>query len=429
MQEYRVYVDHLRIGAYIRLELSWFEHPFLSGSFKIKNQAQIATLKKLGVETVLLIPGKSDAVPQPQSASSGGNPSDTTPHGPQTQDDVSCEALWRVKEQRIKLLKAQRERIQRCEKEFQQALEGVKSIMANLETASQQIVDQGNKLIAEIVQTLVGDKDVVVHLINTEENTENLLYHSLNTAVLGLLMGREYGLEAEALQQLGLGLLFHDIGKQRIPKKVLLKKTPLTQSEQKLIELHPQYGAEIIAERAPDFSPEALEIVTKHHETADGGGYPEGLTADQIPLLVKLACAVNVYDNYCNKSDPKLAMTPYQALSYMFHNQNGAMERKIVAVLVRCLGVYPPGSIVHLSNGSIGLVVSVNSADSLRPDVLLYDPDVPKNEALAIPLLDEPDLTIVKNIHPASLQPEIYEYLNPRARVIHFTEPITSPNP
>ena len=427
VQEYRIRVDHLRVGAYIRLEMSWFDHPFLSGSFKIKSQDQISTLKELGLSTVLFIPEKSDLTPRAQFTAAQQNAPGRPQQQSQPQDGASREDLWRIKQERIALLKAQRERIQRCEKQFGQALKRVKNIMSNLETAYQEIAEQATELVGEIVQTLIADKDVVVHLINSEEGTESLFYHSLNTAVLGLILGHEYGLDSTSLQKLGLGLLFHDIGKQRIPKRVLLKKPPLTRSEHKLIELHPQYGVEMISSRVADFPPESLEIIAMHHEAVDGGGYPNGLGAERIPLLVRLASIVDAYDNHCNKSDPRLSMTPYQALSYMFGKQNGQLDRDLTAVLVRCLGVYPPGTIVELSNGSIGLVVSVNSANSLRPDVLLYDPGVPKNEALAIPLASEPDLSVVNNIHPTKLPPDVYEYLNPRVRVVYFTEPLSVP--
>lgn len=428
MQEYRIHVDNLRVGVFIRLDMPWYEHPFLFGSFKIKSQDQIDTLKELGITSVIFVPEKSDQLPDPQTASTSPSPQDKTRQEQPVQEKLSTEARWNIKQERIVRLRAQRQRIQRCEKQFGEALDRVKRIMTNLGTASTEVVQQADLLIQEIVQTLVSDKDVVVHLMNSEEGTEDVFYHSLNTAVLGLIIGRTYGLEAEALQKLGLGLLFHDIGKQLIPKKVLLKKPPLTPSELKLMQLHPKYGEELIVGRVPDFPPESSEIIGKHHETADGKGYPEGLRGDRIPLLVKLASVVDTYDNHCNKSDPTTSLTPYQALSYMFGKQSEKFEKEIVSLLVRSVGVYPPGTLVQLSNGSVGLVVSANSANSLRPGILLYDRTIPKNEALVIELEDDPDLSIVRSIHPGKLPPHVYEYLNPRARVIYFTEPSARPH-
>jgi HD-GYP domain-containing protein (c-di-GMP phosphodiesterase class II) len=218
--------------------------------------------------------------------------------------------------------------------------------------------------------------------------------------------------------------MFHDLGKQRIPKKILRKTQSLTLAELKLVQLHTQYGVEIINTRVPSFPPESLEIIRNHHEALDGTGYPDRLIGSEVPHLVRLAAVVNTYDNHCNKADPSTSLTPYQALSYMFRNQIVQLDKEIVALLVRSVGVYPPGTIVELSNGSVGLVVSVNSTNSLRPGILLYDSSIPRNEALIIEMEDDPDLSIVKSIHPGKLSAEIFNYLSPRTRVVYFAEPL-----
>jgi HD-GYP domain-containing protein (c-di-GMP phosphodiesterase class II) len=421
MEERRVPVNCLRVGVFIRLEIPWYQHPFLSGSFKIKSQDQIETLKGLGISTVLFIPEKSDQLPD---SSVSHAQSCETKHETQPQESAATEALWKTKQERIAKLRAQRERLQRCERQFGKALQQVKTIIANLETASTEVAEQAGKLVNELVQTLIADKDVVVHQMNTKEGMENVFYHSLNTMVLGLLLGREYGMDAEALQKLGLGLLFHDLGKQRVPKKILLKKSPMTSSELKLVQLHPKYGEEMMTGRVPGFPAESLGIIRMHHEAIDGTGYPDGLKGKGIPLLVRLAAVVNTYDNLCNKADPSTSMTPYQALSCMFRNHSEQLDKEIIALLVRSVGVYPPGTLVELSNGSFGLVVSANAGNALRPGVLLYDCTIPRNEALVVEMADDPDLSIVKSIHPSKLTPEVYNYLSPRTRIVYFTEPV-----
>lgn len=124
VQEYRISVDQLQVGVFIRLELAWFEHPFLFGRFKIKSLDQIATLKELGISTVLFVPGKSDQLPDSQ-------PAQTQPQSEtqQAKETVSTEALWNIKQERIARLRAQRERFYRCEKQFQKTLDRVRNIM------------------------------------------------------------------------------------------------------------------------------------------------------------------------------------------------------------------------------------------------------------------------------------------------------------
>ncbi|MDP1704298.1 MAG: HD-GYP domain-containing protein, partial [Sulfurimicrobium sp.] len=88
-----------------------------------------------------------------------------------------------------------------------------------------------------------------------------------------------------------------------------------------------------------------------------------------------------------------------------------------------CLGVYPPGSIVQLSNEMLGMVVSVNSAKPLKPNVLVYDPDIPKDEAVIVSLEREAELNISKSLRPGQLPREVYQYLDPRKRVTYYFDP------
>jgi hypothetical protein len=113
-------------------------------------------------------------------------------------------------------------------------------------------------------------------------------------------------------------------------------------------------------------------------------------------------------------------MTPHQALSFMFAQRRNKFDAKALQLMIRSLGVYPPGSIVHLSNEALALVTSVNPKKPLRPWVMLYDPNVPKEEAIMLNLEQEVDINITKSITPAMLPPKVAAYLNPRKRVTYF---------
>ena len=82
----------------------------------------------------------------------------------------------------------------------------------------------------------------------------------------------------------------------------------------------------------------------------------------------------------------------------------------------------PPGSIVSLSNGTIGMVISFSSGNSLKPTLLIYDPEAAKKEATMLELETLPDVNISKAIQPALLSPEVLAYLNHRKRATYFFE-------
>ena len=119
-------------------------------------------------------------------------------------------------------------------------------------------------------------------------------------------------------------------------------------------------------------------------------------------------------------ADLAKAMTPHEALSLMFAQRRAKFDTRALQVMIRCLGVYPPGTVVKLSNDAIALVSSVNPAKPLRPWVTVYDASIPKDEAIMLDLEEEPDINIAKALRPIQLPAEVYEYLSPRKRVTYY---------
>ncbi len=212
-------------------------------------------------------------------------------------------------------------------------------------------------------------------------------------------------------------------GKLKVPTAITRKTTPLTAPpEENYLKLHTKYSLEL-ANLAEDFPQAAKPILSQHHEMLDGSGYPQKLPGNKIDLKAQLVSVVNAYDNLCHPQDPAKARIPYSALSYLFKNKKEQYNSDFMALLIRLMGVYPPGSVVQLSNQQLGLVISVNSDSLLFPNVLLYDPSVPSNEA---PILDleESDLRIEQAIMPSKLPEKVYSYLNPpRVRISYYFDP------
>ena len=172
-----------------------------------------------------------------------------------------------------------------------------------------------------------------------------------------------------------------------------------------------------------------IAVIAQHHEAIDGSGYPTGLTGDRISLAARVVAVVNVYDNLCNPVNIAAAITPHEALSLMFAKQRAQHDALALGKLVHMLGVYPPGSVVRLSNDMIGMVLSVNTAKPLRPLVMVYDAAVPRHEAISIDLEDEPEINIGKSLRPAQLPRQIFEYLSPRRRTTYYFDAADGPAP
>ncbi|MES2071796.1 MAG: HD-GYP domain-containing protein [Pseudomonadota bacterium] len=407
-------VEQLCIGLYVHLDVGWLNHSFARNSFKIKNAQQIAAIKQLGLKTVRVEPGRSDCRPLPANPNPDLTPTEIAQPSPEEME------LINAKKARIDKLIEESSAIAQCEKEFEKAANTLKNISRNLFARPQEAQKEADQLIQRMLDSLLADKDIAIHLMNDKIAGEETYYHSLNVSVLAMMLAKEMQLSELDIKLIGVGCLFHDIGKIEIPDRIVNKSFALTKSEQNLLQQHCQYGA-AIAEKL-GLPKQVTDIILQHHEYADGSGYPQRLTASQISPLARIVSVVNAYDNHCNRPNPADSLTPYEALAFMFKQQRKLFEPAALDMFIHCLGVYPPGTIVQLSDASLGMVMSINSGKPLRPSVLIYDPDIPKNEAIILDLSREPELEVAASLRPRQLSPEVYDYLSPRKRMSYFMD-------
>jgi hypothetical protein len=147
------------------------------------------------------------------------------------------------------------------------------------------------------------------------------------------------------------------------------------------------------------------------------------LKGDAIRMPTRIVTIANVYDNLCNHVDPNQSLTPHEALSSMYAHRRAQFDPTAMATLVKSLGVYPPGTLVRLSNEAIGLVMNVNVGKPLRPRIMVYDEEIPKEEAIILDLaVENQDLGISASIRPGLLPRAIFDYLNPRKRVNYYVD-------
>ncbi|MBW3806972.1 DUF3391 domain-containing protein [Aeromonas jandaei] len=406
----KISVDRLQVGNYVSLPLGWREHPFLFSSFKIKNEEEIELIRRLGLKLVTIIPDKSDVPPKPlEQAHAVTQPSENA-------DAAQRQAqMQQEKDRRIEQLQLYRRNLQQCEKQFQQSLAQVRSVMSKIQSRPLNAIGEAQELVNAMTEQLLSVDEMVLHLVSDGEDGNNLYFHSLNVSVLSMLLAKECCMTADEIRQVGMGALFHDIGKLKIPSQILRKTEPLTKPEQNLMAQHPRYGLDLL-NLAKDFPAEAKGIVLHHHEYLDGSG-PEGLKKGQLDPLTQMVSLINEYDNLCHMQ----AKVPYSALSGLYKQRKAQFNPEYLSMLIRLMGIYPPGSVVQLSNGQVGLVMSVNASRLLYPSVLVYDPRIPRQEAAIIDL-QQAELSIAKVIHPKRLPPAVFEYLNPRTRISYYFE-------
>jgi HD-GYP domain-containing protein (c-di-GMP phosphodiesterase class II) len=200
----------------------------------------------------------------------------------------------------------------------------------------------------------------------------------------------------------------HDVGEHRLQSSIRFKRDPLTRAELKVYQCHSVYSKDLIL-GLPSIPPEIAGIVEQHHERLDGTGYPQGISASQIHPLAQILAVVDEYQDLINPPFMQDRLQPNQALSELYVKRQASLSIKVITALVRVLSVYPPGTLVELSDGSIGVVASVNSADRLRPIVLVYE----QLGTRIVDLGNQADLSILRMVQMSELAPAYLNRITP----------------
>jgi HD-GYP domain-containing protein (c-di-GMP phosphodiesterase class II) len=221
-----------------------------------------------------------------------------------------------------------------------------------------------------------------------------------------MMVGRSFELPDDQLKALGLAGLFHDLGEQRVPPAILNKRGKLLWSEREALQRHIDYSLEMVG-HLRDFPDAAGEIIRLHHERMDGSGYPLGLRGRQIPLPAQILMVADEYDLLINQPDQAASVAPSEALSHLYVKGQSLFQPDVIVALVQTLSVYPPGTIVQLSDESYGMVVSINFSVRLKPIVALYDPSAPPDRPRTVNLMEAADLRIVRSFRKQEIPAEI----------------------
>jgi len=413
MSKIKLSTDRLTVGLYIQLPCAWGGHPFLFSSFKIQDEEQVKILQSLTFKHVVYIPEKSDCTPLPVTAE---KIEDDLPEA----DNQYLDTLWQEKQRRVEEQKSYLRNLRKCENQFKKSLSVVRAINLKLDNQASQALTDAKELITSITEKLNSSNSAVLHLMEEGKEGDKYHCHVFHVAILAMILGKALALSEQELVYLGLGALFHDLGKSKIPKQILNNRPDVSSAENNYYKMHVRYAMDKIS-NIEDFPDSVIDIVSQHHEFLDGSGYPKKLKGEQINLLTQIVSIANEYDNMCNPTDKHPSRTPYHALSHLYKNRGEQLNKEVLGLLVKELGIYPPGCIVELCNDKLALVMSVTKDNIMQPNVMIYDPSIPKNDA-AIISLSEKELKIKKVIIPSKLPENIQEYLNPRARVNYYFE-------
>ncbi|MGL4712533.1 MAG: HD-GYP domain-containing protein [Shewanella sp.] len=254
-----------------------------------------------------------------------------------------------------------------------------------------------------MIESVMLDADALKCMSALRSKDAYLLEHSVNVAFLLVTFGKYLKLDRDMLRQMAVGGILHDIGKIKVDNKVLHKPGKLTPEEFDHMKLHQVYALEIINETT-GLSQISKDICLMHHEKLDGRGYPRGLKGDEIHRHGRMSCIVDIFDALTATRCYKEAMSPAAAFKILLSLTPFHLDQALVYEFIRCIGVYPVGSLVELSDGRIGIVWASKDRDALHPIVkCFYSLKAKRYTNVAMIDLLKSDLYIERGVSPSSL--------------------------
>jgi HD-GYP domain-containing protein (c-di-GMP phosphodiesterase class II) len=425
-------IDHLRVGMFVHLDLGWWAHPFALSSFLVTTPEQIATIRGLGLKRLRWSTEKSrlpdGAASQPAVNGSGPDAAllaTVTDSAAEAAALMAAEAAARAAAEteaarRRAALAAQREADRVCAAQYAEAGQAWKLAIEQVQALPTASRETSEALTRALLDKMMVDGEMCIRVLAEAHGDRNAA-HALNVAVISLLMGRVFGFSDAEMMDLGVGALMHDVGKCEIPDRLRLPDGLFTAAENAQYREHVAHG--ISHGQRMGLSPGAMSVLAQHHEMADGSGFPNKLNTERMSAPARIVALVNRYDNLCNPAVASHALTPHEALSLIFAQAKSKFDATMLNAFIRMMGVYPPGSMVQLTDDRFALVCSVNTSRPLKPCVLVCDPVVPIDEALQLNLEDVSDLGIRRSLKPSQLPVAVQNYLSPRQRIVYFFEP------
>lgn len=386
-------VNELVLGMHvIELDRPWLETDFLIQGFIIQRQDEIESLQRQctfvyveGIEHTVDISLESRTEKSGLLSRTMGaqvNKSSAIQGKPTKQSGKPTEQTRTIYINKI----SSGQEMQVARDSYSSAKTVAKNIMEDLRIGRMLDMNQARNTVDDVVDSLLRNDDALVWLTKLKNQDEYTAEHSLNVCILSAAFARHLGHDEAEIRKIGLAGLLHDIGKAKIPVEILNKPGPLDADERALVRQHPNFGRNLLMTSASS-EHYTIDVAYSHHERVDGTGYPRALQAHQIPYYAKLVAIVDTYDAITSSRVYDTGRASMEALEIIYNSRSSHFDTDLTIEFVRCIGVYPPGSIVVLTNGEVGVVIESNKDSKLRPKVvLLKDSDKEWQEKRTIDL-------------------------------------------
>lgn len=350
--ETRIPTTELQLGMHVvRLDRSWLETDFPVQGFIIRSREDLEALQ--AVCDHVYIEGRVEYRPVAES------PSGDNRKGVPAQRRVRY--LNRISFE---------EELGPAAKGLKKARALARDIIASVRLGRVLDINRCRQVVSEMVDSVLRNQQALLCLTQIKHKDDYTAEHSINVCILAATFGRHLGFMRSEIERLALCGLLHDVGKIRVPDEVLQKEGAYSPEEFAEMKRHPSHGRDILMSVA-SLEPVAVDVAYSHHERISGTGYPRGLQAHQIPYYAKIISVVDAYDAITSHRCYDQARSSKTALDIIYECRGEQFDEQLALDFIQCIGVYPPGAIVEMTNGEVGIVLRTHLGRKLRPRLLL----------------------------------------------------------
>lgn len=250
--------------------------------------------------------------------------------------------------------------------QYDENVETVKGILHDISTGRKVEMDRVNRATDSILFRINENRDIVDCINDMHDSDEYLYTHSINVALLSMLIGKWLKYEFKLLKSLVTSAFLHDIGKVKIPPEILNKPGRLTEEEYEEVKKHSSYGFKI-TESMSGLDEDVRKGILMHHEREDGSGYPFGLKGTEIHPFGKIIAVADMYDAMTSNKAYRRMICPFDVIESIEKDYFGILDHSVVSVFLHNIASYYIGDFVKLSNGDIGEIIYINQNNISKP--------------------------------------------------------------
>lgn len=357
-----VSIAQLKPGMYIHdLNCGWMEHPFAFNQFKISTPDQIRTIVEHGLHEVYIDTEKGLDVAEAQTAQ----------EVKQQLDAKLVEIATNKPDPVIRCAVA--EEMLKAKNAYSAANKIIANLMQDIRLGKQIETEQAVQVVEQMTSSIFRNKDAMLSLTRLRAKDDYTFRHSVSVCTLLVSFARTLELDRSTIQAIGVGALLHDVGKMKVPDRVLNKPGKLTDDEFNIMKGHANHSR-VLLEDTRGMTQIGIDVAAQHHERFDGSGYPLGLKHDGISLYGQMAAIVDVYDAITADRCYHKGMETSLALRKLLEWSKFHFNEKLVHAFVRSVGVYPVGILVKLESELLGVVYEQHEKNLLTPKIrVIYD--------------------------------------------------------